>query len=220
MKKKNVLMMALSLALVAVIAVGGTLAYLTADTGALTNTFRFTANGIDLTLTETATAGEGYTIDKTSASESDGISYTDIIPGAELSKVPVLTVEPSPSDCYVYACVTGIFTENTADFWTEWTAPTEDPEKAGWEVVVSEGTGANQKTLLRYSEVVLKSEVDQHLTEIFNTVYVSNNLEFDEDESVSFNDVVIKGYAVQTSITAAEADAAAKTAFEFTPVEP
>ena len=48
MKKKNVLMMALSLCLVAVIAVGGTLAYLSDTDGAVTNTFQFAA-GIDVT---------------------------------------------------------------------------------------------------------------------------------------------------------------------------
>ena len=44
MKKKNVLMMALSLCLVAVIAVGGTLAYLSDSDGTLVNTFKFANN--------------------------------------------------------------------------------------------------------------------------------------------------------------------------------
>ena len=75
MKKKNVLMLALSLCLVAVIAVGGTLAYLTASDGALVNTFTFASN-LTVDLYETI-GGE---------SEQIGHDYSNVIPGVPVDK--------------------------------------------------------------------------------------------------------------------------------------
>ena len=92
MKKKNVLMMALSLCMVAVIAVGGTLAYLTDSDGTLTNTFTFAKNIVveqtetwqdsDRVWNETATAKGGDT----------GYSYTNLVAGQQAHKQPVVTV--------------------------------------------------------------------------------------------------------------------------------
>lgn len=75
MKKKNLLMMALSLCMVAVIAVGGTLAYLTASDGALKNTFTF-ANNISVDLYETI---GGVT-------EQSGHDFTNVVPGVAIDK--------------------------------------------------------------------------------------------------------------------------------------
>ena len=84
MKKKNVLMMALSLCMVAVIAVGGTLAYLTASDGALTNTFTF-ADNIKVDLFETIN-------DKT---EQSGHNYTNLVAGQTVAKNVDVTLESS-----------------------------------------------------------------------------------------------------------------------------
>ena len=77
MKKKNVLMMALSLCLVAVIAVGGTLAYLSDSDGDLVNTFKF-ANNIQVDVYE-------YTPGSESKNQS-GYSYENLVVGDELEK--------------------------------------------------------------------------------------------------------------------------------------
>ena len=215
MKKKNVLMMALSLALVAVIAVGGTLAYLSDTTGEVTNTFRFTANGIDLTLAETADDGDGYTVDNSSAAESGGLNYTDILPGAVIDKNPQLTVEnTSASDCYVYALVEGISnvpavdTATTPLMWTTW--------GDSWTVVATGTAG----TLLRYTnegtkDIVTSTMFGTPLADIFTSVQVNPNLVYDEDSSINFDDVVITGYAAQASMGKDSADAAAKAEFGF-----
>ena len=101
MKKKNVLMMALSLCLVAVIAVGGTLAYLSDTADAVTNTFQF-AEGIDVTLSEDEpkpVKNESITVNS-----DNGYDYTNVVPGQELNKAPKLTVTTSV-DAYVFARV-------------------------------------------------------------------------------------------------------------------
>lgn len=198
MKMKNMLIGGMSLALVACISVGGTLAYLSANTDPVTNTFEFTTNGIDLTLSETAEAGEGYTIDKVAADENDGIAYTDIEPGAVLSKVPVLTVAEDSVDCYVYALVTGIdnvaaVRENTSPaMWTTW--------GSNWtEVDEYEGDGV----LLKYKNEITEEDTAsgvKKLDPIFSAVTINSNITGDPD----FDSIVIKGYAIQSN--AADAD--------------
>lgn len=78
MKKRNVMTMALSLAMVGVIGVGSTLAYLTATDGELTNTFTF-ANNIKVDLYEEGTIGKGD-------DSSSGKNYTNLVSGQELGK--------------------------------------------------------------------------------------------------------------------------------------
>lgn len=97
MKKKNVLMMALSLCLVAVIAVGGTLAYLSDSAGTLTNTFEF-ANGITVTLSETWTEANQKWNETASAVTDDsdnvtGYAYTNLAKGQDAYKAPVVDVK-------------------------------------------------------------------------------------------------------------------------------
>lgn len=83
MKKRLIIVVAV--ALVCVLAVGGTIAWLTAS-ASVTNTF--TVGKIAITLTEPAwTAG------------------SKIYPGAVISKNPTITVTADSEDCYVYAMV-------------------------------------------------------------------------------------------------------------------
>ena len=92
MKKRNVMTMALSLAMVGVIGVGSTLAYLSAHDGTLTNTFEFDKSGITLDQWENANNTEGAElgaegevkeIGKVDGQNEDenGYDYTNVIPG-------------------------------------------------------------------------------------------------------------------------------------------
>lgn len=103
MKKKLVLTV-LSVAMVAALAVGGTLAYLTAKTDAVTNTF--TIGNIDLGLTETPNT------------DTDGDGTPDawqakMIPGTVYSKDPTVTVTKGSEACWLFVKV-----EKSADFDT------------------------------------------------------------------------------------------------------
>lgn len=103
MKKKNVLMMALSLCLVAVIAVGGTLAYLSDTDDKLTNTFTF-ANNIVVDLFETI---DGEV-------EQNGHSYGNVVAGQTLDKDVDVKVTTS-FDTWLFVKVSQTGVEGTLD---------------------------------------------------------------------------------------------------------
>lgn len=102
MKKRNVMTMALSLAMVGVIGVGSTLAYLTASDSKVTNTFQF-ANDLEVSLTEAVpTEGLG---DATAVSQSNGkgVAYTNVVNGQTLPKEPKIQLTSYTVDTYVFA---------------------------------------------------------------------------------------------------------------------
>jgi predicted ribosomally synthesized peptide with SipW-like signal peptide len=92
MKKKSIATLLIVVVLTAAIAVGGTLAYLTAKTDTVTNTF--TVGKVALTLTETK--------------QSDGTARgttpwsAKLIPGTTYAKNPVVTVTNDSEDCYLF----------------------------------------------------------------------------------------------------------------------
>lgn len=105
MKKK--LTLVVSLLLVMALSIGGTLAYLTAQTEAVTNTF--TVGNITITLAETK-----------------GNSFK-IVPGATVEKDPLITVKSGSEKCYVYAFINNALMLNdkvvaTPNVGTSWTA--------------------------------------------------------------------------------------------------
>lgn len=225
MKMKNLLIGGMSLALVACISVGGTLAYLSAQTGTATNTF--TMNGLTLVVSETADAatsnGDYKQKLKSNTAEAagtasvstpelakgygDGIAYTDILPGAVMSKKPVITVKGKHAACYVFACV-----ENSNRDLT-----IEKFNSANWKPVAT----TTEKTLYQYvngtenAAIVPEADADKTLPVLFTEVKLSENL----TEAVKLGDIVIKGYAYQAyknGVSCYDAAlAAAKTAFGF-----
>ena len=114
MKKKSILMAAIAVMLVAVLVVGGTLAYFT-DTKSATNTF--TVGDVKIKL------------DESNVNDPDGDrvtsnEYTGMLPGIQYKKDPVVT-NTGKNGAYVRAVVTiengmnwmGLYNENV------WTAP-------------------------------------------------------------------------------------------------
>lgn len=92
MNKKKILVLAVSVCLVAILAIGGTLAYFT-DTDAKTNTF--TVGNVDITLTEPNWEGTGSQ------------DAPEVYPGEPLAKDP--TVENTGANpCFVRIQVTGL----------------------------------------------------------------------------------------------------------------
>lgn len=96
MKKKNVLMMALSLALVAVIAVGGTLAYLTSNTQVMTNTFTF--GTLQVTQREEGENGS-------SATDGGSLNYTNLLPNDPQKKDVKISLTNTASGVPAYVIV-------------------------------------------------------------------------------------------------------------------
>lgn len=85
MKKKSFIM-ALALVLVFAVAVGGVVAWLTATTGPVKNTF--TVGDINITLTETGAV--------------DGKKSYQVIPGDTQKKDPKVTVKAGSEDCWLF----------------------------------------------------------------------------------------------------------------------
>ena len=92
MNKKKVLVLAVSVCLVAILAIGGTLAYFT-DTDAKTNTF--TVGNVDITLTEPNWEGSGSQ------------DAPEVYPGEPLAKDPTVTNDGA-NPCFVRIKVEGL----------------------------------------------------------------------------------------------------------------
>lgn len=202
MNKKRMLTGGAALALVACISVGGTLAYLSDKSDSAVNKFQM-ASGIELQLWETADAVSpvnGIYMYKqaitnsgkaagTSAIEGNGdgnekykgtntgITYSDVLPGAQISKEPRLTVTEGTSS-WVYLKVTN----GNPDL-----SYTADP---AWEKVAEnpDGTGV----IYRYSTAVSVDGWTE--TPLFETVSVASTI----TESSTFQDISMEGYAVQS----------------------
>ena len=130
MKKKNVLMMAMSLVLVAVIAVGGTLAYLTSDTKTLTNTFTvgtgYPDNPNTFYLDETDMPDDGTNPGKINLNDRETVQndYAEMTVGDAVAKDPTFHLTAGP-ESYVFAKVTGVDEMIAAGFIVSNEAPTD-----------------------------------------------------------------------------------------------
>ena len=112
MKKRKIMMSVMSAALVGVVAIGGTLAYLSDTTEKVVNTFNVGAGYIDdgkhvgLWLDETLwdTASNLPTDSRT----EDGNLYKDMMPGSVVLKDPTFHLTTGSTDSYVFAEVNGL----------------------------------------------------------------------------------------------------------------
>lgn len=190
MKKKITLVVAL--ALVLVVGVFGTLAWLTASTDEVTNTF--TIGNIQITLTEpNAPANKEY----------------KVVPGGSATKDPTITVLKNSESCYVYACVTNTVKVTVNNVETVVATPNVDTN-----IWVPVGT-TGDKTLYRYKETVSSSTTDTVLPVVFSTVSYSNLITKDNINEITSDDkIIIDAFAIQSealtnAVTTANAEAAA-----------
>lgn len=188
-KKLIIAVVALSLALVGV--VGGTLAWLSATSETVTNTFTY--GTITIKLEETK--GDEQT---------DGsILFSRVLPGAKVAKDPTVTVVEGSEKCYVYVLIDnqlkGSAEYNIMSTWIE--VKTTDT-----------------KTLYRYSEVVDAISAEKELP-VFTQLTFSEELNADNIPGLANKNVIITAYAHQADNTdMATANAAAESwAFTTTP---
>ena len=182
MKKKNVLMMALSLCLVAVIAVGGTLAYLSDSDGDLVNTFKF-ANNIQVDVYE-------YTPGSESKNQS-GYSYENLVVGDELEKDVDVDVTTTV-ETYLFINIKSV---------GDGTPVTLGTVDSAWTKVVDNGNGYG---IYRLINNVSKTTTD---IKVFDTVTVPEveSVVDGQYQSVTLNNVEIDVFAMQASGYDAEA---------------
>lgn len=98
MNMKKILAFALCLVLVAGLSIGGTLAWLTAQSGTVTNTF--TPSNIDIIL-----------------DESTGATYK-MLPGATIAKDPFVKVEAGSEKCWLFVEITESASPKLTDYIT------------------------------------------------------------------------------------------------------
>ncbi len=103
---KKILVTVVAAALLLCVAVGGTIAYLTATTSQVVNTFSPSSIGLDLT--ETDTDGEG------TANTTKANTY-QMVPGKTIAKDPVVTVKKDSEPAYVFVKLVKSSTTITLD---------------------------------------------------------------------------------------------------------
>lgn len=118
--KKNIAKAVVTSSLVALVGVGGTFAYLTANSGQVVNTFKG-AEALDVTIKESAEDGDTYDIaekgstdlkdhvdvpEQAAGSES-GIDYLNVVPGASLDKEVTAVVKKNVTDSYLAVKIDG-----------------------------------------------------------------------------------------------------------------
>lgn len=200
MKNKKVLSMIAALGLVAVVGIGGTLAYFNDRTENLTNTFTMAEQGIEMELWESSVMADGeggYRQNergpKVVAGTDEGISYEDLQPGADVYKDPTITIKANSVDCYVYASITtkndakNTFTVDTA--WSEITEASTDNEDGTTTKYYVYGT-------VDTPTEVERNAADQNLTPLFTNVDIAADVTNVKEE---LGDIVIKSSAVQAS---------------------
>ncbi|MDO4516184.1 MAG: SipW-dependent-type signal peptide-containing protein [Bacillota bacterium] len=200
--KKKIVLMATSLVLVAALAVGGTLAYLTANTASIDNTF--TVGNITAELTET------FNTDGNNDGEPDKW-VGKIVPGGEDDKDPTITINQGSEPCYVYVCIT-----NTVKVGENVVA-TPNISDTNWETIATK----NDMTLYRYgsndvAQVVNAASADQPIS-VFTKVAYAGSIDKDQIKTLENKKITVQGYAHQSGTDLqTTADNAAKAFFGFT----
>lgn len=199
MKKRNVLVTALAMALVAVVSVSATLAYFTAKTGAVKNTFTFAGNGPDgegaievdvEELKPEAVADEVITAHKEEGKE--GWNYENLVPGQTVNKKPTVSVKTSV-DAYVFARVKVGANVSVKEYNAEWKF-FEDTEN-GYRVMYKEVEGQKdtvQELNALFSEAVIGTDnVDIGTIDI--EVAAIQKVGFD-DAQAAYNELKANGF--------------------------
>lgn len=177
--KKKYIALVLAFVLVAALSVGGTLAWLTAKTDAVTNTF--TTAGIDITLTETFntdTNNDG-TNDKWQAQMIPGYSYT---------KDPKVEVSTTSEDCYLFVKFEEI--NNPSTYLTYTSALTA---ANGW----TQGDGTNIPANVWYRKVMKNGTTRFWELLSGNTVTVKDTVTKDNMGTAASAQLTYTAYASQ-----------------------
>ena len=187
--KKKILAGVLACILLIGIGVGGTLAWLTAQTTAVTNTF--TVGKIQITLDEAPVGANGK---ETTGDRVIENKYS-IIPGDQIDKDPTVHVIKDSENCYVYVCIDDALNATNVGKCATYTVADT------WEQVGKSGN----KTVYKYKTIVTTSGADQDLL-VFDGVTISGDM-VTKDNINLLKDQTIKvtAYAHQSDNTTGDA---------------
>lgn len=194
---------ALMLALILVVgaAVGTTLAWLTAESGTVTNTF--TVGKITIELKEHQLVDGSL-----NSTEVTGNSNYKIVPGGEQPKDPFVTVKSGSEKCYVYVKV-----ENTMKIGNAVVATPNIDTTDDWAIVETQGNATlyRYKGTLSTSGVVDANSKDVKLPVFTKVSYDGKTITEANIGSLATGKIELKAYAHQSDNTDVNtADTAAK----------
>ncbi|MBU3840297.1 MAG: SipW-dependent-type signal peptide-containing protein [Candidatus Ruminococcus intestinipullorum] len=222
MMKKKLMLAAVSTGLVAAVGVGGTLAYLSAQSEQVTNTFAVgegyieeeggDAKGIwlDETLVDSETGEPVVPAQRTLENE-----YNDLLPADTRMKDPTVSMIGGSVDSYVFVKVDGV------DELNEKGVSVQDFNGDDWQLVAPEGEGTMDGIYiykgddLSYADaqgnkVVKVSDQEKGtkitLSTVFESIYVDSNITQDGLEALqgNLNDIVLQAVAVQADNNTAD----------------
>lgn len=207
MNAKKIVAALLAVVLLIGIGVGGTLAWLTATSGTVTNTF--TVGDINITLQEHELKADG-TFD-TTKEVTENNNYK-VIPGGEQPKDPFVTVKANSENCYVYVMVENNLTIDNK------IVVNYDINTTDWIQVATktnETTGA-VTTLYRYKDIVSNNTADQIKT-VFTKVSYSNTILKSNITQLQGKTIVLNAFAHQsdniTDVTIVDNEAKTQLSF-------
>lgn len=216
MKKKKLLTTVMSLALVGVVAVGGTLAYLSDKSNEVKNTFNVGSgykkdddDHTGLWLDEIDWSQRKDNPDSTARTEEKN-EYTDLLPGSIVDKDPTFHLTAGSTTSYVFAHVDGVddmtdhyfFTVTKPDALTD---PAESSFASKWKPVE---VGDNELDGWYVYEVDSEASDDAgkygvaggtNMDPMFNYVKLGSGVDNDQFATITKSDIVISGVAVQTA---------------------
>ena len=176
--QKKLIIAVIALSLVLCCFVGGTVAWLVAQSEEVTNTF--TVGNIQITLTETT--GSGY----------------KIIPGDSVDKDPLITVMAESEKCYVYVVVENNLVINGK------TVATPNINLDDWIPVGESGT----KVLYRYKEEVDATKAKVELPVFTKVTFADSEITAENISEINNKTIVMRAYAHQseniTNVTVAD----------------
>ena len=190
MKKKTIAMLMASIMLFGVVT-GSTLAWLTAKSADVVNTF--TVGDINIVLDE-APLNEKGELDKT-ASRVTSIDDYKMIPGVTLPKDPQVRVLADSEDCYLFVKITE--SSNYDDFMTyevmaEWTLLKEENNSA---IYYREAKANDAFYVLKDNQVVVKDEVTKAQLDALDGL--NDKGEADQAEEKARPTLTFTAYAIQ-----------------------
>lgn len=215
MKKNKIVMSVISGLLVAAVAVGGTLAYLSDKSNVVTNTFNVGTGYID------DDVHQGLWLDEVDITKDDGSrtekgnDYLDLLPGDEVEKDPTFHITKGSVESYVIARVTGVQDAMAAgyifkvadgevgfnDVWVkvaDLNGSTVDPTFGGADgYYIYRGEDGAPITV-----DASKAEADVNLVPMFNTVELNGDIT--DLAAVAKQTVKVQGVAVQADNNTAE----------------
>ena len=207
MKKNKIMLSVISGLLVAAVAVGGTLAYLSDKSNMVTNTFNVGAGyeedddgHVGLWLDEIDIDGKDEEGNPATRTEI-GNEYEDLQPGSIVEKDPTFHLTAGSTDSYVFAQVTGVDEMIKAGYYFAVVKPEKlvDPAASAfnekWVKVADNGVEGDAG----FNGLYIYKSGGEEMEAMFNWVKLGSDVDNEEFAAIAPSAVDIRGVAVQAA---------------------